>query len=128
MNILFFQLKEEIGDMSTNKINYDNYARLIGMRIEEVRYKTGLSQEDFAEKLNITKSRYLEYVKGRNQPKPEFLKLLKETFPLYTDMEYIITGVEGNQEKNDNANVVIESLEIAAKTLEKYKNLIKLDI
>lgn len=55
------------------------------LRIEELRKKMGLSQEDLAKKLNMTQQRISAYEKGKREPDLETLKLFADFFNVSTD-------------------------------------------
>lgn len=55
------------------------------IKIEELRKKMGLSQEDLAKKLNMTQQRISAYEKGKREPDLETLKLFAEFFGVSTD-------------------------------------------
>lgn len=55
------------------------------IKIEELRKKMGLSQEDLAKKLNMTQQRISAYEKGKREPDLETLKLFADFFKVTTD-------------------------------------------
>lgn len=55
------------------------------IKIEELRKKMGLSQEDLAKKLNMTQQRISAYEKGKREPDLETLKLFADFFNVSTD-------------------------------------------
>lgn len=55
------------------------------IKIEELRKKMGLSQEDLAKKLNMTQQRISAYEKGKREPDLETLKLFADFFGVSTD-------------------------------------------
>lgn len=77
------------------------------LRIEELRKKMGLSQEDLAKKLNMTQQRISAYEKGKREPDLETLKLFADFFNVSTD--YLIGKAE-----LQNAEIInIDSADIA---------------
>lgn len=55
------------------------------LRLEELRKKMGLSQEDLAKKINMTQQRISAYEKGKREPDLETLKVLADFFGVTTD-------------------------------------------
>lgn len=55
------------------------------IKIEELRKKMGLSQEDLAKRLNMTQQRISAYEKGKREPDLETLKLFADFFNVSTD-------------------------------------------
>ena len=55
------------------------------LRLEELRKKMGLSQEDLAKKINMTQQRISAYEKGKREPDLETLKMLANFFGVTTD-------------------------------------------
>ncbi len=55
------------------------------LRLEMLRKELGLSQKDFAEKINMTQQRISAYEKGKREPDIETIKQLAEYFNVSTD-------------------------------------------
>ena len=77
------------------------------LRIEELRKKMGLSQEDLAKKLNMTQQRISSYEKGKREPDLETLKLFADFFHVSTD--YLI----GKTEFPNHEKINIDEADIA---------------
>lgn len=55
------------------------------LRLEELRKESGLSQNDLAEKLNMTQQRISAYEKGKREPDIETIKQFSDFFGVSTD-------------------------------------------
>lgn len=66
------------------------------IKIEALRKKMGLSQEDLAKKINMTQQRISAYEKGKREPDLETLKLFADFFNVTTD--YLLGKVEYHTE------------------------------
>jgi SOS-response transcriptional repressor LexA len=64
--------------------------REIGQRIKKVRKELGLTQEEMAKKLGISRDSIVKYERGDNIPSQKFLKLLK--YELEVNPEWILRG------------------------------------
>lgn len=57
----------------------------IGLRLRELRERTGLSQKQFAENINMKQTTYNGYETGKHVPKSEILVLLAERYGVSVD-------------------------------------------
>ncbi len=67
-----------------------------GDRLQELRNKTNLRQEDVAKKIGVGRTTYAMYEQGKREPDYETLLKIAELFGVSTD--YLLTG----QEKTDS--------------------------
>ena len=77
----------------------------IGERIKKVRKELGLTQEDMAKKLGISRESIVKYERGDIMPSQKFLKLLK--YELEVNPNWILTG-EGEMFLNDEKEKIIK--------------------
>ena len=88
----------------------------LGNRILELRKKTGLSQEQLGEKVNVTRQTISNWELGETAPNPEQLKLLSQIFHisidelLDNDINHVLMERVSNTEKL--AGIVIKILKI----------------
>ncbi len=62
----------------------------IGQRIQDVRIKKGLSQVDFARKVNVSQKTLSNYERGASSPDSMFLLSLRAEFDVHSD--WLLTG------------------------------------
>jgi len=86
----------------------------LGNKILELRKKSGLSQEQLGEKINVTRQTISNWELGETSPNPEQLKLLSKAFNVSLD-ELL---------NNDINNVIIEKIEDTKKTNNAIKTLL----
>lgn len=88
----------------------------LGNKIFELRKKTGLSQEQLGEEVNVTRQTISNWELGETAPNPEQLKLLSQIFCisvdelLDNDISHILVERVSNTEKL--AGIVIKILKI----------------
>lgn len=75
-------------------------------RLKQVRMKTGLSQKEFAEKIDVNLSNYSSYERGVRRIYPE--TLVKINNFLNVNLHWLITG-EGKMLMDDNQDIDIDS-------------------
>lgn len=68
----------------------EDIKRAIGKRLKQLRKKIGMSQKEFAEKLNITPSSLNNYEVGRRNIPPEILADLSDKFNV--NIDWLLTG------------------------------------
>ncbi|WP_129408047.1 LexA family protein [Marinitoga lauensis] len=73
-------------------------------RLKRLRQELGLTQEELAKKLNITRKSISAYETGRATPSPEMLKVIAEFFNVTTD--YLLGIKEGKSKDNLPPNVI----------------------
>ena len=83
--------------------------------IYEFRKKSGLSQEQLGEKVNVTRQTISNWELGETQPNPEQLKLLSKTLNVSVD-ELI---------DNDLENVILKKVKITEKQTKSIKKILK---
>lgn len=72
----------------------------IGDRIQEIRKKKGLSQEDLANSIDVSRQAVSKWESGQSSPELEKIILLSEYFGVTTD--YLIKGVEMSPAVQEN--------------------------
>ncbi|MBR1653549.1 MAG: helix-turn-helix transcriptional regulator [Clostridia bacterium] len=70
------------------------------LRLEELRKKLGLSQNDLADKLNMTQQRISAYEKGKREPDIETIKQLSDFFEVSTDYLLGKSNIRNHEEVN----------------------------
>lgn len=85
-------------------INEEQYLKEVGKRIRAVRDKQGLTQEQFAEELGVSRSTYQKYELGNTSPPIAILHDLYERFNVSADFL-----LNGTGEKTDAAWSLIEN-------------------
>lgn len=69
------------------------------LRLEELRKKNGLSQNELAEKLNMTQQRISAYEKGKREPDINTIKQLADFFGVSTDYLLGKTDIRNPEKK-----------------------------
>ena len=87
----------------------------LGQNILEYRKKSGLSQEQLGEKVNVTRQTISNWELDETTPNPEQLKLLSKTLNVSIDD---LTG-------NDIQNVVLSKVKITEKQTKTIKKTLK---
>ena len=72
------------------------------LRLEELRNKLNLSQNELAEKLNMTQQRISAYEKGKREPDIDTIKQLADFFGVTTD--YLLGKSDERNPKKDDIN------------------------
>lgn len=73
----------------------------VGERIRELRKKNGLSQEELADKLNVSRQSIQKWETNANMPSVEAVKCMSCFFNV--DINYLINGtITNNFKDNDN--------------------------
>ena len=80
------------------------------IKIEELRKKMGLSQEDLAKKINMTQQRISAYEKGKREPDLETLKLFADFFNVTTDYLLGKSNIRNPEEHKNSENLDITHL------------------
>ena len=88
------------------------------IRLEELRKKMGLSQEDLAKRINMTQQRISAYEKGKREPDLETLQLLAKYFGVSTDYLLGKTEIRNLLSQEDFEKNLLNS-----KFAEKYNKL-----
>lgn len=71
---------------------------MLGKRITSLRKQAGLTQEELAKKLNVSRSALSQYELGTRDPNYELLIKIANFFEVTTD--YLLTGKELNSSSN----------------------------
>ncbi|MFS8303233.1 helix-turn-helix domain-containing protein [Bacillus altitudinis] len=71
---------------------------MLGKRITSLRKQSGLTQEELAKKLNVSRSALSQYELGTRDPNYELLIKIANFFEVTTD--YLLTGKELNSSMN----------------------------
>ncbi|MGM0816005.1 MAG: helix-turn-helix domain-containing protein [Bacillota bacterium] len=71
---------------------------MLGKRITSLRKQAGLTQEELAKKLNVTRSALSQYELGTRDPNYDLLIKIANFFDVTTD--YLLTGKEMNSSSN----------------------------
>ena len=87
----------------------------LGENILKFRKKSGLSQEQLGEKVNVTRQTISNWELGETQPNPEQLKLLSKTLNVSVD-ELI---------DNDLENVILKKVKMTEKQTKSIKKILK---
>jgi transcriptional regulator with XRE-family HTH domain len=87
-----------------------NTIESLGSRIRQVRRRHGLTQEEFGDKLGISKSSVINYESGKRVPDAVFLIDLLERFNV--DAEWLMRGGSGKQEGDNDVAEMIEYMSI----------------
>ena len=88
---------------------------LLGEKILELRKKSGLSQEELGEKVNVTRQTISNWELGETQPNPDQLKKLSKTFNVSVD-EII---------DNDIENEILAKVKLTEKQTRSIKKILK---
>lgn len=75
------------------------------LRLEELRKNLGLSQNELAEKLNMTQQRISAYEKGKREPDIDTIKQLADFFAVSTD--YLL-GKSNIRNSNTNTEIKVD--------------------
>ena len=94
-------------------------------RLKRLRQELGLTQEELAKKLNITRKSISAYETGRATPTPEMLKVIAEFFNVTTDYLLGISKINMDAYVAPYENDLIEKLKNKIKTLEKENKELK---
>ena len=87
----------------------------LGKRILELRKKSGLSQEQLGEKVNVTRQTISNWELGATAPNPEQLKLLSKALNISID-ELLDNGLQ---------NVVLSKIKITENQTKTIKRILK---
>lgn len=87
----------------------------LGKRILELRKKSGLSQEQLGEKVNVTRQTISNWELGVTAPNPEQLKLLSKALNISID-ELLDNGLQ---------NVVLSKIKITENQMKTIKKILK---
>ena len=87
----------------------------LGKRILELRKKSGLSQEQLGEKVNVTRQTISNWELGSTSPNPEQLKLLSNALNISID-ELLDNGLQ---------NVVLSKIKITENQMKTIKKILK---
>ena len=87
----------------------------LGQNILEYRKKSGLSQEQLGEKVNVTRQTISNWELDETSPNPEQLKLLSKALNVSVD-ELI---------DNDIENVILKKVKLTEKHKKSIKNILK---
>ena len=88
----------------------------IGSRIKEIRSKSGLSQADFGEKLDITGDQVGKIENGSRRPSEEAMISIKDQFNvsidyLYTGSEFVMPRLPENMNMNLHTSTAKKAIE-----------------
>ena len=99
---------------------------MYGKKLQEIRKKLNLSQEEFATQTNITYRAYTSYERGDRKPSFEFLENLVLKYNV--NLNWLIAG-QGNMLLSDNdkisSNELIQQLQDRVKELEIGNKVLK---
>lgn len=72
-------------------------------RLKALIKETGLRREEFADRVNTSRSQLFNYLKGENVPGFHFFELVKENFP-WVSLDELIAGVDHGGRGNGNVS------------------------
>lgn len=113
----------------------NNYKEGIGNRIKLVRQQLGLTQQQFAEKIGISRSHISNIENGNEMPSNSLVLLITAIFPvnhdwlLYEDGEILCSSEESeNQVNNERLNQAINETKKICKTTDHWVREYLLDL
>lgn len=89
------------------------------MEIERLRKEKGLTQQEVADKLNIARTTYQSYEKGRNEPSINQLKQLSKLFNVSSDV-LIGNEINKSQQKKELLEIINQLSDIECRKLFNY--------
>ena len=90
------------------KLLYMNYQKIITSNIKELRYKNGLTQEQFAEKIGITVNGVSNIERNRYQPTAKMIDKICKAFNI-TPAQLLTMNSEANEDLIKNINTLLSN-------------------
>lgn len=90
------------------KFNIMNYQKLINSNIKELRIKSGLTQEEFAEKIGLSIQELSNLERNRYQPTSETIDKICNQFKI-SPLELLLTQNKTNDNLIKNINALLLS-------------------
>ncbi len=87
---------------------YMNYQKLITSNIKELRYKNGLTQEQFAERIGITVNGVSNIERNRYQPTAKMIDKICKSFNI-TPAQLLTMNSEANEDLIANINTLLSN-------------------
>lgn len=101
---------------------------MLNEKLRKIRNELGLTQEDVAKKIGVTRSAYTQYETGKRSPDLETLKLIARTFNVSIDFLLDVSSVETAQTTNtkltpENKKDIAKQMDTLRETLENSEGL-----
>jgi len=102
-----------------------NIKQELGEKIKRIRKQRGLTQEELAEKIDITSRNLSNIELGISFPKPETLEKFLNAMNVSTQTLFSNDNIKTDQELVDSINFYIDSIKHDHKTLEIIYKILK---
>lgn len=101
---------------------------MLNEKLRKIRNELGLTQEDVAKKIGVTRAAYTQYETGKRSPDLETLKLIARTFNVSIDFLLDVSSVETVQTTNPkltpkNKKDIAKQMDALRETLENSEGL-----